>query len=55
LKAHGTYLVPTLLVADTAVQIAKAHPEQLNPSSAAKTLEVAPMVAKNLGDAYRAV
>lgn len=53
-KAHGTYLVPTLLVAQTVYDIAKAHPEQLNPSSAAKALAVAPMVQKNLGDAYRA-
>ncbi len=51
-KAHGTYLVPTLLVADTVVQIAKTHPEQLNPSSAQKALTVAPRLLKNLGDAY---
>ena len=53
-KQHGTYLVPTLLVADTVMQIARAHPEQLNPSSAAKALSVGPRVQKNLGDAYRA-
>ena len=54
MKAHGTYLVPTLLVAHTAIEIARAHPEQLNPSSAAKALVVGPRVQKNLGDAYRA-
>jgi imidazolonepropionase-like amidohydrolase len=54
MKTHGTYLVPTLLVGDTAIKIAKAHPEQLNPSSAAKALQVAPILIKNLGDAYHA-
>jgi imidazolonepropionase-like amidohydrolase len=54
MKAHGTYLVPTLLVAQTATKIALAHPEQLNPSSAAKALKVAPMTLANLGNAYRA-
>jgi imidazolonepropionase-like amidohydrolase len=54
MKAHGTYLVPTLLVAQTVYDIAKAHPEQLNPSSAAKALAVAPMTRANLGAAYKA-
>jgi imidazolonepropionase-like amidohydrolase len=54
MKAHGTYLVPTLLVGDTAMKIARAHPEQLNPSSAAKALRVGPVLLKNLGDAYHA-
>jgi imidazolonepropionase-like amidohydrolase len=54
MKAHGTYLVPTLLVAHDVVEIAKTHPEQLNPSSAAKALKVGPIVIKNLGDAYKA-
>jgi len=54
MKAHGTYLVPTLLVGDTAIKIATAHPDQLNPSSAAKALKVGPVLVKNLGDAYRA-
>jgi imidazolonepropionase-like amidohydrolase len=54
MKAHGTWLVPTLLVAQTATKIALAHPEQLNPSSAAKALKVAPMTIANLGNAYRA-
>jgi imidazolonepropionase-like amidohydrolase len=54
MKEHGTYLVPTLLVAQTAMGIAKAHPESLNPSSAAKALRIAPMTVANLGAAYRA-
>ena len=54
MKAHGTYLVPTLLVGDTAMKIAQAHPEQLNPSSAAKALKVGPVLIKNLGDAFKA-
>ena len=54
MKAHGTYLVPTLLVGDTAMKIARTHPEQLNPSSAAKALKVGPVLLRNLGDAYRA-
>ncbi|HWA61044.1 MAG TPA: amidohydrolase family protein [Caulobacteraceae bacterium] len=53
-KAHGTYLVPTLLVGQTVYDIAKAHPEQLNPSSAAKALTIAPLLQQNLGNAYRA-
>ena len=54
MKAHGTYLVPTLLVGDTAMKIAQAHPEQLNPSSAAKAMQVGPVLIKNLGDAFKA-
>lgn len=54
MKKHGTYLVPTMLIAQTVVEIAKSHPEQLNPSSAAKALAVAPRIRDNLGAAYRA-
>jgi imidazolonepropionase-like amidohydrolase len=54
MKEHGTYLVPTLLVADTVQKVAKAHPESLNPSSARKALEVGPITIRNLGAAYRA-
>ncbi len=53
-KQHGAYLVPTLLVGDTVYQVARTHPEQLNPSSAQKALTVAPLLLKNLGDAYHA-
>jgi imidazolonepropionase-like amidohydrolase len=53
-KAHGAYLVPTLLIAQKVYEIAKTHSEQLPPSSAAKALQVAPRIKDNLGNAYRA-
>lgn len=52
MKQHGTYLVPTMLVGQTAVDIALAHPEQLNPSSAQKAKDTVPHLRKNLHDAY---
>lgn len=54
MKEHGTYLVPTMLIAQTVYELAKTHPEQLNPSSAAKAIAVAPRIQKNLHDAYEA-
>jgi imidazolonepropionase-like amidohydrolase len=54
MKAKGTYLVPTLLVGDTAMKIARNNPEQLNPSSAAKALQVGPVLIKNLSEAFKA-
>ncbi len=54
MKKHGTYLVPTMLVAQTVVDIAKNHPEQLNPSSAAKALQVGPRIKANFAAAYKA-
>lgn len=54
MKEHGTYLVPTLLIAHAVYEVAKTHPEQLNPSSAQKALQVAPRIQKNLHDAYEA-
>jgi imidazolonepropionase-like amidohydrolase len=54
MKAHGVYLVPTLLVAEAATEIARTHPEQMKPSVAAKALEVSPHTLANLGLAYRA-
>ena len=53
-KTHGTYLVPTLLIGQRVYEIAKTHPEQLPPSSAAKALEVAPLLKSNLAAAYKA-
>jgi imidazolonepropionase-like amidohydrolase len=53
MKQHGTYLVPTLLVANTALAIANAHPEQLNPSSARKAQETVPHIKGALLDAYQ--
>lgn len=54
MKEHGTYLVPTMLIAQSVVDLAKTHPEQLNPSSAAKALVVGPRIRQNLHDAYEA-
>lgn len=53
-KAHGTYLVPTLLIADRVLEVARTHPEQLPPSSAAKAIAVVPTLQANFGKAYRA-
>ena len=54
MKQHGTYFVPTMLVGLRAYEIAMTHPEQLNPSSAAKAKAVVPRMQKNLHDAYMA-
>lgn len=53
-KSHGAYLVPTLLIGQKVYEIAKTHPEQLPPSSAAKALAIAPLLQKNLAAAYKA-
>jgi imidazolonepropionase-like amidohydrolase len=53
-KAHGTYLVPTMLVGQRVYEHAKAHPEDLNPSTAGKALVIGPLLMKNLHDAYAA-
>jgi imidazolonepropionase-like amidohydrolase len=53
-KAHGTYLVPTLLVAEKVYEHAKTHPEDLNPSTAEKAIAVTPLIQKMLHDAYAA-
>ena len=53
-KAHGTYLVPTMLVGSKVYVHAQTHPEDLNPSTAAKALSVVPVMQKNLHDAYAA-
>jgi imidazolonepropionase-like amidohydrolase len=51
---HGTYLVPTLLVADQVYETARLHPERLNPSSAQKAFEVVPLLKGMLAAAYKA-
>ena len=53
-KQYGAYLVPTMLVGERVYQRAKEHPEQLNPSTAEKALAIAPMLQRNLHDAYTA-
>lgn len=52
--AHGTYLVPTLLVADQVNETARLHPERLNPSSAQKALEVTPLMKGMFAGACKA-
>ena len=51
---HGTYLVPTLLVADQVNELARTHPELLNPSSAKKAIEVTPLMKGMFAGAYKA-
>jgi imidazolonepropionase-like amidohydrolase len=51
---HGTYLVPTLLVAEQVNETARLHPERLNPSSAQKALEVTPLMKGMFAGAYKA-
>jgi imidazolonepropionase-like amidohydrolase len=54
LKQHGTYLVPTMLVAQKVYERARTHPEQLNPSTAEKALVIGPMILKMAGEAHAA-
>jgi len=54
MKEHGTYLVPTLLIGQVIYDVAKNHPEQLNPSSAEKAIQTVPRMLQNLHDAYHA-
>jgi imidazolonepropionase-like amidohydrolase len=54
LKRHGTYLVPTMLVGQRVYDMAKAHPELLNPSTARKALELVPVMLGNLRRAHAA-
>ena len=53
-KAHGTYLVPTMLVGSKVYEHAKAHPEDLNPSTVQKALTVVPYMLQNMHNAYAA-
>ncbi|MBF5092617.1 MULTISPECIES: amidohydrolase family protein [unclassified Novosphingobium] len=46
-KQHNAYLVPTLLVGERVYEVAKTHPEQLNPSTAAKAIAIAPVLHEN--------
>lgn len=54
MKEHGTYLVPTLLVADVIYQQAVRNPETLPPTVADKAKAVVPVMTKNFTNAYRA-
>lgn len=53
-KAHGAYFVPTMLVGEKVVAHAKAHPEDLNPSTVRKALTVVPYMLSNMHNAYEA-
>lgn len=54
MKEHGTYLVPTLLVADQILKEVVQHPEVFSASSREKMKVVAPLMANMLHDAYNA-
>jgi imidazolonepropionase-like amidohydrolase len=55
MKQHGTYLVPTVLVAQRLAELARAHPERMaTPDMAAKILPIAPLMLNNLAGAYKA-
>jgi len=54
MKAHGTYLVPTLTAGAAVVEYAKKHPEMLKPSGVAKALAVGPVMSRNAYNAYKA-
>jgi imidazolonepropionase-like amidohydrolase len=53
MKAHGTYLVPTLTVYEIFYKVAQEHPELLTPGTAAKELANDPLPKKNLPLAVR--
>jgi imidazolonepropionase-like amidohydrolase len=53
LKAHGTYLVPTLLTTVRLYEAAQHHPDTLNPSTVAKMLAMGPGNDK-VAKAYKA-
>jgi len=53
MKAHGTYLVPTLTVYEIYYKVAQEHPEFLSPGTAAKELANDPLPKKNLPLALR--
>jgi imidazolonepropionase-like amidohydrolase len=48
MRAHGTYLVPTLSVYEVFYIVARDHPELLTPGTAAKELANDPLPKKNL-------
>lgn len=54
MKKHGTFLVPTLLVADAIYQNAIKSPETLPPTVAEKAIAITPTMIGNAGRAYKA-
>jgi imidazolonepropionase-like amidohydrolase len=53
-KAHGTYLVPTLLTTQLLMTAARERPDTLAPGSAAKALVVGPQKIRSFAAAYKA-
>jgi imidazolonepropionase-like amidohydrolase len=53
MKAHGTYLVPTLTVYDVFYKVAREHPELLTPGTPAKEIANDLLPKKNLPLAIR--
>jgi imidazolonepropionase-like amidohydrolase len=53
MKAHGTYLVPTLTVYDIFYKVAVEHPELLTPGTPPKEIANDPLPKKNLPLAIR--
>jgi imidazolonepropionase-like amidohydrolase len=53
MKAHGTYLVPTLTVYELFYAVATTHPELLTPGSAAKEIAYDPLPKRNLALAIK--
>ncbi|WP_298672919.1 amidohydrolase family protein [uncultured Sphingomonas sp.] len=54
MKERGTFLVPTLLVADWIYQTAVKTPQNLPPTVAEKAIAVTPTMIGNAGRAYKA-
>jgi imidazolonepropionase-like amidohydrolase len=53
MRAHGTWLVPTLTVYDVFYEVARDHPELLTPGTPAKELANDPLPKKNFPLAIR--
>ena len=55
MKAHGVFLVPTLLIGVEGLKrVDSAHPEEFDPSTIQKGHIIVPMLSKNLHNAYKA-
>ncbi|WP_269932844.1 metal-dependent hydrolase family protein [Aminobacter sp. HY435] len=54
MREKGTYLVPTLLVADQFLRRVREKPETVTPSVAAKVQQVAPLTNESAARAYKA-
>lgn len=53
MKAHGTYLVPTLSVFEVYYAVARDHPELLGPGTAQKELRYDPLPKRNFPNAVK--